>query len=367
MDRAALQQLLSPENMIQRVAKIHAEILEEVQTSPAKAFDRRWVKRDGGLKLKLMTHIDEDAEDAFQASIEKDFKGEVVLWGEESTKPSINLNNEERPCILVDMIDGTDLLERGFSNWCSAIVIFTPSKKRIDGAYVAVQLGLTNYMYYALGPEDNAFKIEYKETDGVWSCGEDIKLKLAIDKDKSLEDASVCSYGQKSSNLLELLKLNNKHKFIQMLNDNIKRQKQIKESNEANEVKFRFYNLAGNPMMAKLAEGVVDVVFDIKGQEPHDVVPGAFIAMKAGALLWDIKEGKALSDSSLIMKILNPDPGDSRIKYALAANQRMLEEMTLLLAEEWDGKVDRRTATVDRRQGWARPPQIQMPPPSPGH
>jgi fructose-1,6-bisphosphatase/inositol monophosphatase family enzyme len=299
-----------------------------------------------------MTRVDEDAEDAFADSIEKDFNDEVILWGEESINTSINLDNEERPCILVDMIDGTDLLERGFSNWCSAIVIFTPTNKRINGAYVALQSENRTYMYYALGHEDNAFKIEYtQKTDGKVSFGQEIKLKgPAIDK--LLKDASVCSYGQKSGNLLELLKLNNKHKLIQILNNN-----------EANEVKFRFYNLAGNPMMAKLAEGIVDVVFDIKGQAPHDVVPGAFIAMKAGASLWDIEEGKSLSDSSLVMKLLHP--GGSRIKYVLAANQNMVTEMTGLLEEEWN-RVERRTATVDRRQRWARPPQIQTPLPGPG-
>jgi len=44
---------------------------------------------------------------------------------------------------------------------------------------------------------------------------------------------------------------------------NIKRQQEIKAKNTLDEVKFRFYNLAGNPMMVRLADGIIDVVFDL--------------------------------------------------------------------------------------------------------
>jgi hypothetical protein len=82
----------------------------------------------------------------------------------------------------------------------------------------------------------------------------------------------MCSYGQKSGNLLQLLKLHDKQTFIQLLNNNIKEEDRIKTDTIARDVKFRFYNFAGNPMMVKLAEGIIDVVFDLKGQKPHDVV-----------------------------------------------------------------------------------------------
>jgi fructose-1,6-bisphosphatase/inositol monophosphatase family enzyme len=130
------------------------------------------------------------------------------------------------------------------------------------------------------------------------------------------------------------------------------------------EVGFRFYNLAGNPMMMRLVDGSVDIVFDIKGQAPHDVVPGAFIAVKAGAVLAQ-PTGSPLTLADLSTSLLQPGSPAAQLTYVLGANQNMVAEMTRLLAEEWDGKVDRRIATVDRRQGWARPPQIQTPPPGP--
>jgi hypothetical protein len=106
---------------------------------------------------------------------------------------------------------------------------------------------------------------------------------------------------------------------VHLLQNNIQRQQEIKAGRTTDEVKFRFYNLAGNPMMVRLADGIIDVVFDLKGQRPHDVVPGAFIAMMAGALLWDIDLQQSVSDSSSMNKLLHP--GSSSIKYVLAANR----------------------------------------------
>ncbi|TDA25606.1 MAG: hypothetical protein DSO00_08510, partial [Archaeoglobi archaeon] len=64
-------------------------------------------------------------------------------------------------------------------------------------------------------------------------------------------------------------------------------EKQVKKTNE--EIGFRIYNLAGNPVMVKLvdhrikdARGI-DAVIEIKGQKPHDMAPGAYIALKGGA------------------------------------------------------------------------------------
>lgn len=82
---------------------------------------------------------------------------------------------------------------------------------------------------------------------------------------------------------------------------------------------FRFYNLAGNPMMARLAEGTVDVVLELDGQLPHDVVPGAYIAMKAGAVFGNIDGDKTFSEQELADFLLKP--ADQSIRYILAANK----------------------------------------------
>jgi fructose-1,6-bisphosphatase/inositol monophosphatase family enzyme len=336
MHRDAFHELISPERMVQRVAKVHTAIFQEVmKVSHAEAFLPRWV----GKEPKLMTYIDEFAERTFRGVIENEFtKDDVVLLGEESLTSLLSLEEEDRPCILVDIIDGTDLLERGLSNWCSAIVIF--NKKRIEGAFVAFQSGLKNVMYYGVRGDDDAYKIEYtQKAGGKVACSEQQKLSGPREH-TSLDKAIICSYGQKSGNLLELLKLHDKPTFVQLLQNNIRRQQKIKADKTLDEVKFRFYNLAGNPMMVRLADGIIDVVFDLKGQRPHDVVPGAFIAMMAGAVLWDIDLRQSVSDSSFINKLLHP--GSSSIKYVLAANRELLVRAVdaLCLVEKWDGLVE---------------------------
>jgi fructose-1,6-bisphosphatase/inositol monophosphatase family enzyme len=52
---------------------------------------------------------------------------------------------------------------------------------------------------------------------------------------------------------------------------------------------MRIYNLGGNPMMLKVAERTIDAVFEVVGQHPHDVVPGAYIARQAGAIVKDLQ------------------------------------------------------------------------------
>jgi hypothetical protein len=52
-------------------------------------------------------------------------------------------------------------------------------------------------------------------------------------------------------------------------------------------------------------------------------VPGAFIAMMAGAVLWDIKLGEYVSASSFLTNLLRP--GGRSMKYVLAANKTLLD------------------------------------------
>jgi fructose-1,6-bisphosphatase/inositol monophosphatase family enzyme len=57
----------------------------------------------------------------------------LVFLGEEQLSiRQEDLTKEEKLVVLVDMVDGTDLLERGLSNWCSAMVFFDPQGKRGD-------------------------------------------------------------------------------------------------------------------------------------------------------------------------------------------------------------------------------------------
>jgi hypothetical protein len=98
MRRAALTRLLSPQDMIQRVAAVHVTILEEIEQSRARAFRLRWVDV-GNDERKLMTRIDEVAQESFEKSLDE-FIDDVSIWGEENLNSLVNLESETRPCIL---------------------------------------------------------------------------------------------------------------------------------------------------------------------------------------------------------------------------------------------------------------------------
>ena len=72
-------------------------------------------------------------------------------------------------------------------------------------------------------------------------------------------------------------------------------------------------NLGGNPMMVKVADGNLHAVFELLGQKPHDVVPGAFIARAAGAVVRDLKG----EDLNLANTLMTPNMG--QMKYIIAA------------------------------------------------
>lgn len=83
-------------------------------------------------------------------------------------------------------------------------------------------------------------------------------------------------------------------------------------------------------MMLKLAESKLDAVFDVAGQYCHDVVPGAFIALKAGAVLKDLN-GQRITEEELGIRI-SSNPG-AKLKYVLACTESLCDELLQLLSE----------------------------------
>lgn len=73
--------------------------------------------------------------------------------------------------------------------------------------------------------------------------------------------------------------------------------------------------------MAKVADGRIHAVFELLGQKPHDVVPGAFIAREAGAIVRDLN-GR---DIDLGAALMEPNKGD--LRYIIAANETLYQEL----------------------------------------
>ena len=76
-------------------------------------------------------------------------------------------------------------------------------------------------------------------------------------------------YAQKGSRLLNLISLGRNSGLTPWLEDMVKKDKDLKSkiNRGAEEVEssFRFYDLAGNPMMSRMLTGSVDIVFDLVG------------------------------------------------------------------------------------------------------
>src|SRR5580704_8235622 len=85
------------------------------------------------------------------------------------------------------------------------------------------------------------------------------------------------------------------------------------------------YTFGGNPMIVKLADrpkdmndkvvtGDIDAVFDFVGQQVHDVVPGAYIALKAGAHM-SYLDGSVVNVGTLGAWMNEPT---QRVKYVIS-------------------------------------------------
>lgn len=325
MNRAQMNELLSPDYWIHEILGVRRLIEKNIKNVPG-AFDPYFFETSRGLK-QLVT-VDMLAEKFLISVINGRFGQENIrVEGEEQLQQELDLRGEHRICVLLDTIDGTDLLERRFGNWCTAAIIFDPQKSEILGAFIALppeHLSSVGWLYYATNKERGAFKKELRER-GRKSNPSIPLTKLAVTKE--LRDASMCMYAQKSMNLLELLNLTMHPRLVEWLNKNLEIDS-IRKKERRPELKFRFYNLAGNPMMARMPEGTVDVVFDLLGQAPHDVVPGAYIALQSGAVI-GTPDGAGISFDGLAETLAQP--GNSPIKYVIAANEKLFSDFARLL------------------------------------
>lgn len=249
----------------------------------------------------------------------------IRVIGEERYKEQMeSLKSETRPVFISDPIAGSDLLERGLSNWCTAAVAFRPNQgeAKIVCAAVAVHPGIV-YAANSGGPyRHQYFGDELKEKPR--------ELRGTTRKEK-LDSASICYYGQKIENFASL----SKSKLAASL---FERNEKIKDRNRKKEEEgrldkehnlVRIYNLAGIPMMMKLADfsgagNGIDAVIELKGQQIHDVVPGLYIAIKAGACAKDL-EGKRITIEYLEEKLLQPDK--TKLSYVLASTEELADEI----------------------------------------
>jgi fructose-1,6-bisphosphatase/inositol monophosphatase family enzyme len=251
---------------------------------------------------KRALRVDLDAEDNFEEILHTYLNGRfasVSFYGEERLgSQKLDLSSETGIVALVDAIDGTDLLERGIGNWCCASLFFQPSAKkgnRIRAAFV----GLPNRsVYYASDREEGVFVVRGRQDEAVRAAGpSDVK---------TLARASMYFYGQKVANFFGTAEQ------METLRDCPK--------------DFRIYTLGGIPMMARLVDrttknaGGVDAVVELMGQQPHDAIPGLYLARKGGAVALQL-DGQEMPLSEMEAALMRP--AAHRIKYVAASTSAL--------------------------------------------
>jgi fructose-1,6-bisphosphatase/inositol monophosphatase family enzyme len=225
-----------------------------------------------------------------------------LILGEESLRDEgLDLSEETRLVALLDMVDGSDLLERGLGNWCSAAAFFLPAERQILGAFVAVPEG-DIYFWTIETPVPQKFNIKSGRMESIGGPS----------GVRAVSEASISFYGQKMANFCSCA-----GELTHERNRNLL----------ARDLATRIYNLAGIPTMMKVVDGSVhkriDAVFELLGQNPHDAVPGAVIAQAAGATLLGL-DGTPLD---LLSALLRPSDPSRRLRYVLAATPELASEL----------------------------------------
>lgn len=315
------------------------EINSKVERSPRKFLEKQFNDR----RCKMALVIDLIAEHRFSDELEKELtkhqSSEIEVFGEETIERRDDFNGRDGIFALADMVDGTDLLERSFSNWCSAVTFFRPRNdpgQRIIGAWV----GLPNGDVYYSHEEMEGVSVYQNPDSHQFLKPEQLHRDVAGRSDvQSLDCASVCFYGQKAECLEEVV--------MSSLIPAMTALDQAKPKTAEGKSKVcRLYNLAGIPMMIRLIDYRakeakacnVDVVFDIHGQQPHDVVPGAYLALKNGATMRDLG-GVAITNIELERALL--EPASKQFKYVLASTPELCETVRILVTSKRREKISK--------------------------
>jgi len=226
-------------------------------------------------------------------------------------EPTVVEGPETKITAIVDMVDGSDLVERNLGNWCSAMVFFQPGRN--PKILFSLVQNADGTIYGA--DEKGTFLLKSESAKGspLQELGgpETRKLRAqTIGKSVPQETAqiAICFYAQKYQHFAT-----------------IPSGLPIWVKNSGAKQRLRIYNLAGNPMMVRLANGEhIHGVFEHVGQFPHDAVPGAYIGIRAGAELLDMAGNKITADD-LAKALLKPS--GSKIRYVLASSSELAVQL----------------------------------------
>jgi len=274
-----VRQILTKERVNQIVRQIRV-VLKYIKNEACDNPTRTFEPIESSITHKKMVYIDKAAENLLATKLKSIFNNDydVEIYGEESLGlrrltevenigrfSATERRNRQKIVFLLDAIDGTDLYLKNLSNWCTAILVMNGERK-ILGAFV----GLPNGTVY-FSTDDIRFVVKVK------SKAKPIRVAVST-HNAQLKNITLAWYGQKAKNFLPVAR---HKKFIQFL----RKQQKTKASN------FRMLNIGGIPLMMRLIDNVVpvDVIIELYGQQPHDMIAGGYLAQKANAILTNLK------------------------------------------------------------------------------
>ena len=303
---------------IDALIAVREGVRQTLRVQPDKALQRVRMYAKRGRKrarVKEMLFVDKQAENQCSEYLLERLPGQVRVLGEESLweDPDLDLANEQRLVAIVDMIDGSDLLERDMENWCSAAVFFAPKPP----PRILFSLVHDSRERIYIGCEKGSFLMvgEWRsDRRGELRCEYRAPVKLAGPQRLPPGKCTMCFYAQNRAHFTTI-----PASFTKWLTG-LPRSDQL-----------RLYTLAGNPMMARLANGEkIHVVFEHRGQFPHDAVPGMHIALRAGAYACDLA-GDRITEQYLAEMLRKPSGAE--LKYVLASTRRLALQVAQSLRE----------------------------------
>ena len=288
--------------VIAALRRVHRDLQDLIANDPETAFEPILI----GHRRKRAIGLDWYVECRMACELRRRLgPSRIRIVGEESLRdPSLDLSDEQRIVILLDILDGSDLAERALGNWCSAATVFYPPERRVLATYLAIPD--TSSIYYATDDSSSSMR------SSLWGK----PLVRKVTGPSNIHDAglaSVAYYGQKPANFLSLVQTETVSTFLRSVAD------------QQNDCGFRLYNFGGNPQLARVVDGHkrIDAVLDIEGQYPHDAVAGLFIAQRGGATVTSLG-GEPLD---LAESLLRPADPLRKIKYIVAATPELAQSL----------------------------------------
>ncbi len=335
------------DSMLDVFRKVLMFIKNEVKQNPNYALEVLEVKGKKTLKIDLLadTFYRQLAHESWQQPSNFDGKnlshhfGELEIYSEETLfTPELN-SSTPKTYLLYDPLDGSDLVEFGFSPWAAAATLV-----RVDGetsTILGAFIGSLIDTIYISTPEEleNPFSIMYSvDSESVHIAEFDLPHRAVAGskKTKELKDAVIATYGQKIDNFLAY------NRYAPHLGTYLKSKKL-----EFGSINNRLTTLGGLPIVTLMLDhvglkGTVHLLNELVGQSPWDAAPGLILALRSGELTTinlNTPNRRAFNEVELADAILNPET--TKLRYIIASTPELAANMSHFVHDVDDNRTTR--------------------------